>query len=300
MSKLYSQGAKGTDVKEIQAALNYHIRKPATPLNPDGIFGPRTAERVRQFQQKAGLIVDGIVGPNTLQMLYARIVGVSVIYLKPIGPSALGLAPRIPLFPIRGLSVGGPPVGPAKPPSVTPPKPPAPKPKKKQTKSTKSDGFDVKSQVVLNPLADGVEKPKVEYKITLTQELPWPILLPKPAKLTFDIKSPPISSEYSISGKLKLPFTELKLPSTVLYKSGSLTPYFFTGAGIEQHGFGKLNAGAGAALKVKLLELPSHPYLPTISLSADGGYKYDINLSKRKLKGKGFFTGTVGLEWHVF
>ncbi|MGI9357263.1 MAG: hypothetical protein ACR2PF_19170, partial [Rhizobiaceae bacterium] len=105
---------------------------------------------------------------------------------------------------------------------------------------------------------------------------------------------------YSMSGKLKVPFAELKLPPIGLYKSGSLTPYFFTGAGTKQHGFNKLNTGVGAALKIKLIELPDRPFLPTVSLSADGGYKYDIKLGDRKIEGKGFFQGTVGLEWHFF
>lgn len=35
------------------------------PAAADGIYGPRTAEAVRQFQRRHGLVSDGIVGPAT-------------------------------------------------------------------------------------------------------------------------------------------------------------------------------------------------------------------------------------------
>lgn len=37
---------------------------------PDGMFGPRTADIVREFQKSQGLKVDGIVGPRTWQLLF--------------------------------------------------------------------------------------------------------------------------------------------------------------------------------------------------------------------------------------
>jgi peptidoglycan hydrolase-like protein with peptidoglycan-binding domain len=41
----------------------------------DGIFGPRTEQRVRRFQGNEGLAVDGIVGKNTWTALLDRWTG---------------------------------------------------------------------------------------------------------------------------------------------------------------------------------------------------------------------------------
>ena len=35
------------------------------PGDIDGIYGPRTERAVQRLQRKAGLVVDGIVGPHT-------------------------------------------------------------------------------------------------------------------------------------------------------------------------------------------------------------------------------------------
>jgi peptidoglycan hydrolase-like protein with peptidoglycan-binding domain len=51
-------------VRELQMVLNRWYPG-LTPLAEDGDCGPRTADRVRYFQQRAGLTVDGIVGPRT-------------------------------------------------------------------------------------------------------------------------------------------------------------------------------------------------------------------------------------------
>ena len=40
------------------------------PTKVDGIFGPHTEARVREFQQENGITVDGIVGPETWSTLY--------------------------------------------------------------------------------------------------------------------------------------------------------------------------------------------------------------------------------------
>lgn len=50
------KGSHGDSVKELQYALG---------ITDDGFFGPQTDAAVRAFQQKNGLVVDGLVGPAT-------------------------------------------------------------------------------------------------------------------------------------------------------------------------------------------------------------------------------------------
>ncbi|MFN3428644.1 MAG: peptidoglycan-binding protein [Candidatus Sericytochromatia bacterium] len=57
-----SQGAQGPAVKDLQQALKTHGFDPG-PV--DGDFGPRTRGAVIAFQQARGLVVDGLVGPQT-------------------------------------------------------------------------------------------------------------------------------------------------------------------------------------------------------------------------------------------
>ncbi|MDR6989989.1 peptidoglycan-binding protein [Luteimonas sp. 3794] len=61
------EGSRGRNVHDLQVALAGLGLTDAReiPLQPDGVFGARTAEAVRAFQQAQGLDVDGIVGPAT-------------------------------------------------------------------------------------------------------------------------------------------------------------------------------------------------------------------------------------------
>lgn len=62
-------GDRGNGVAAIQFALNRII--PIQPLlKTDGIFGPKTDQRVRQHQTKNRLVSDGVVGPLTLDSLF--------------------------------------------------------------------------------------------------------------------------------------------------------------------------------------------------------------------------------------
>lgn len=59
-------GSRGDEVKQIQTRLkNWGYYKG----NIDGIYGYQTYQAVRLFQQKNGLKVDGIAGPETLAAL---------------------------------------------------------------------------------------------------------------------------------------------------------------------------------------------------------------------------------------
>jgi peptidoglycan hydrolase-like protein with peptidoglycan-binding domain len=56
-------GDTGDDVKRVQRVF---VRmKVLGPEDVDGVFGPRTEQAVKDFQQSNGLAVDGIVGPLT-------------------------------------------------------------------------------------------------------------------------------------------------------------------------------------------------------------------------------------------
>jgi len=66
VSTYYSWGSRGDTVREIQRRLKawgYYEG------NVDGIYGYRTWQAVRKFQQKHGLKVDGIAGRNTLEKI---------------------------------------------------------------------------------------------------------------------------------------------------------------------------------------------------------------------------------------
>ncbi len=68
MGRLIRQGNTGADVRAVQDALNFHIRRIA-PLTVDGIFGPLTHAKVVAFQKSNQLKADGLVGPDTLRKL---------------------------------------------------------------------------------------------------------------------------------------------------------------------------------------------------------------------------------------
>ena len=59
-------GATGAVVRRLQRALR---RTPDLGLVVDGIFSSQVGTAVKEFQQGAGLVVDGIVGPLTWEAL---------------------------------------------------------------------------------------------------------------------------------------------------------------------------------------------------------------------------------------
>lgn len=59
------RGSKGRHVKDLQKRLAANYPAYARGLRADGDFGPATERVVREFQRRAGLFVDGVVGPKT-------------------------------------------------------------------------------------------------------------------------------------------------------------------------------------------------------------------------------------------
>lgn len=64
-----SIGSTGHDVRRLQRI--FVMIKSLGPANITGTFDATTEQAVKDFQQGAGLTVDGIVGPNTWQALPA-------------------------------------------------------------------------------------------------------------------------------------------------------------------------------------------------------------------------------------
>lgn len=61
-SETLRQGSRGSNVRTLQTILNDNGVNAGTV---DGVFGPKTATAVRDFQRSVGITVDGIAGPQT-------------------------------------------------------------------------------------------------------------------------------------------------------------------------------------------------------------------------------------------
>lgn len=57
-------GMRGAAVRSLQAGLNA-VFPAYSHLQTDGVFGPATYSVLTEFQRRAGLTADGVVGPNT-------------------------------------------------------------------------------------------------------------------------------------------------------------------------------------------------------------------------------------------
>jgi peptidoglycan hydrolase-like protein with peptidoglycan-binding domain len=68
-------GDTGDDVKRLQRV--FARMKVLAPDELDGIFGPRTEEAVKDFQESNGLVVDGVVVAGLVRRLGNR---------RPVGP----------------------------------------------------------------------------------------------------------------------------------------------------------------------------------------------------------------------
>lgn len=65
-------GCSGPAVRTLQQRLNRAVRLPS--IRKDGIFGRLTEARTKAFQEKYGLLPDGIAGPATQATLAVNFV----------------------------------------------------------------------------------------------------------------------------------------------------------------------------------------------------------------------------------
>ena len=68
-TKTLRVGSKGNGVRWLQYELNLH----GFGLIVDGVFGPKTEDAVRRFQNQSSLICDGVVGPATREALLKKV-----------------------------------------------------------------------------------------------------------------------------------------------------------------------------------------------------------------------------------
>lgn len=105
---LYLGCQPGQDVMDLQDGLNAVTAAPlqasaSALLAVDGVFGNKTAARVREFQQKNGLAADGIVGPKTWTALIGLLQGVPGLQVnRTIGGSNSGPAKGVEGEPVHG------------------------------------------------------------------------------------------------------------------------------------------------------------------------------------------------------
>ena len=67
-------GSRGPTVASLQSKLNSALI-PSPGLVADGVFGAKTAQAVKLFQQRKGLAADGVVGPKTAAALGLSLAG---------------------------------------------------------------------------------------------------------------------------------------------------------------------------------------------------------------------------------
>ena len=88
--KTLSFGSRGQEVTNLQEALNYHLLQAIPALVVDGILGPKTQSRLREFQAVRGLAVDGIAGPKTHRALYSFVRSRNHVIIPPAQNSSRG------------------------------------------------------------------------------------------------------------------------------------------------------------------------------------------------------------------
>lgn len=101
---LMKQGTQCNEIPIVQHALNLSTTF-IPKLTVDGIFGPQTAARVKQFQGKKNLVPDGSVGPLTLNALFTGVQLTGAIIVRRKVPGArLSASVPSPAPPTAGVS----------------------------------------------------------------------------------------------------------------------------------------------------------------------------------------------------
>jgi hypothetical protein len=99
-----SIGSVGQSVRELQAALNQVMPDRLPLLAVDGMFGPKTQGRVKEFQQSKGLVGDGVVGALTRAAIEQAL---RLLGLLPVPPTPGGQAVRPIIQAILGMNAPG-------------------------------------------------------------------------------------------------------------------------------------------------------------------------------------------------
>ena len=281
MELLLARGASGPEVRELQAALNFHIRK-QPPLEPDGEFGSLTEGRVKEFQRQASITPTGTVTLDTDRFLYRRLNGALEAVLTPRSPlvafarpTRIGMETRSALFGgILGLGQ----LAPVDPDFVR---------RTPQVVTAETKGFDVETKFTFNPLAKPSEG---EHPLKLALSIPWPVFLRGKIELQVE-QEPSTVGKVSVDPKIKIPFT----PKPLQLGRLQVKPYFFTGAGVEANHFTDLNAGVSSNITFKVLDNIGGTGV-NLKVEADGGVKFKWNLETGEGAFKGVFEGGAVLE----
>ena len=277
LDRKLAAGARGAEVRFAQSGLNFHLSKLA-PLAEDGIFGPKTDARVREFQRRAGLLIDGIIGRLTwLGLLRAgRLSG--HVRLKSLNLPQLGGRPFIPfvggpLFRGRALT-GAPPLGDV---AGDPPKSPSPS----AVPSINLIGFG--SSVQIQPLHD-------EEEHLLTLDIATLAKVDGESPLQLDLKAfagQPFSAKWKFEAELKWDMLEVPLFGPLDFTLFSKVNFDLGGASVD--------LGLGGGLSAKILKTTAGKEVLTIGVEA--GPKMTIEPLEGKVK-SGFDTaGTVEVKF---
>jgi peptidoglycan hydrolase-like protein with peptidoglycan-binding domain len=82
------RGMSGPDVKAIQEALDLQPGLKSPPLDHNGVFGPKTDAKVREFQALKHIKTTGTVGPLTRRALFpVGVATVTIIGTKQTSPT---------------------------------------------------------------------------------------------------------------------------------------------------------------------------------------------------------------------